>query len=359
MNRQRDGYYHYSGVIHVHTTESDGTRTLEEVAAIGQEAGLDFIMFSDHMTLSNRGAGKEGFYGRTLVTVGYEHNDAEDNNHYLLYDSPDVYPADMAVSDYVAAGARDGAIGIIAHPDEIRSRDGKYPPYPWTDWTVRGFSGIELWNQMSEWMERLSPYNQLLMAFSPRKSMVGPTSRLLKQWDEINRVRRCVGVASVDAHAFPVRMWPLTVEIFPYKVHFRCLRTCILLPEPMSADFSVAKKQLYDALRECRVYIANIRWGAPDGFTFVAQGGSSTAASGGELKNADDVHLEVATPDVADICLVRNGNALERRRGRQMRFEVREPGVYRVEAWKKGRAWILSNHIRIGVQDFGERADGD
>ncbi len=96
--------YCYSGAIHIHTTESDGTKTLEEVVALGQEVGLDFMMFSDHMTLSNREMGKEGFYGDTLVTVGYEHNDGQDIHHYLLFGTPGVYPADMNVRDYVAAG---------------------------------------------------------------------------------------------------------------------------------------------------------------------------------------------------------------------------------------------------------------
>jgi hypothetical protein len=349
MNRQQDGWYHYSGVIHVHTTESDGTKSIEEVAAIGQEFGLDFMMFTDHMTLSNRDKGKEGFYGHTLVTVGYEHNDPDDNNHYLLFDSPRVYPKEMPVGEFVAAGARDRAIGIIAHPDEIRNRLGKYPPYPWTDWSVEGFQGVELWNQMSEWMERLSTFNQLVMAFSPRKSMVGPTQRLLKQWDEISRLRKCVGVASVDAHAFPVRMWPLTVEIFPYKVHFKCLRTYVLLREPMSADFAMAKTQLYDALRDCRAYFANIRWGAPDGFTFVAHGGSEKVASGGGLKDVKDARIEIALPERAEIRLLRDGEMVLEANAHEAEYAVQGLGIYRVETWKRGRAWIFSNHIRIGV----------
>src|SRR5512143_2874220 len=102
-----DNWYYYAGVIHVHTTESDGTKSLEEVTAIAGEVGLDFVMFTDHMTLSNRDAGKEGFYNGTLAVVGYEHNDPEDNNHYLVFDSPAVYPRDMTAAEYVRAASRD------------------------------------------------------------------------------------------------------------------------------------------------------------------------------------------------------------------------------------------------------------
>ena len=40
-----------SGAIHVHTTYSDGSGTVPEVAAAAQEAGLAFVILSDHDTL--------------------------------------------------------------------------------------------------------------------------------------------------------------------------------------------------------------------------------------------------------------------------------------------------------------------
>ncbi|HEX2896734.1 MAG TPA: PHP domain-containing protein, partial [candidate division Zixibacteria bacterium] len=164
MAKKIGDWYNYSGAIHMHTTESDGTKPLEEVVAIGQKAGLDFMLFTDHMTLSLRDAGKEEFYGKTLVIIGYEHNDPQDKNHYLIFQSPRVYDEKFSVKQYVSAAAQDSAIGIMAHPDEIRDRLVEYPPYPWTDWSVEGFTGIELWNQMSEWMEKLTRFNKLLMS---------------------------------------------------------------------------------------------------------------------------------------------------------------------------------------------------
>ena len=274
MPKKCGDWYAYTGAIHIHTTESDGTKSLEEVVAIGRDAGLEFMMFSDHMTLSNREMGKEGFYDDTLVVIGYEHNDADDHHHYLLFESPRVYPADMSAAEYVTAGASDGALGVLAHPDEIRTALKEYPAYPWKDWSANGFVGVELWNQMSEWMERLTRFNKLVMSFSPRKSMVAPTDRILKKWDELNMTRKVVGIAGVDAHAFPIKVGPFTVEIFPYKVHFRCLRSHILLPERMSDDFDIAKKQLYDALRDCRTFFSNMRWGNAEEFEFCARSGA-------------------------------------------------------------------------------------
>lgn len=347
MVKRVGDWYQYSGAVHIHTTESDGTLPLEQVVEIGQRSGLDFMMFADHMTLSNRERGGEGIYGSTLVVIGYEHNDEADNHHYLLFDSPRVYSARFTAKEYVAAGAADNAIGIMAHPDEIRDIMPEYPPYAWHDWSVEGYTGIELWNQMSEWMERLTPRNKLVMAFSPRKSMIAPTDRILRTWDEISLRRKCVGIVGVDAHAFPIKVGPLKVEIFPYKVHFKCLRTHIILPEPMAPDLPTARKQLYDALRDCRVFGSNMRWGSADDFEFFADNGSERVPSGGTLALTSNTRLIVHTPHRATLRVIGNGQMVCEKHASALDYHIERPGIYRVEAWRGRRGWIFSNHIRI------------
>ncbi len=342
-------WYAYSGAIHIHTTESDGTRTLQEVVDIGRRAGLEYMMFSDHMTLSNRDNGLEGYYGDIPVVIGYEHNDLNDHHHYLLFESPRVYPELMSAREYVAAGAADNALGILAHPDEIRTAFAEHPAYPWTDWSSDGFVGIELWNQMSEWMERLTRYNRLLMSVSPRRSMQGPTDRILRKWDELNMSRKVVGLAGVDAHAFPIKVGPFTVEIFPYKVHFRCLRSHLLLPAKMSTDFDQAKLQIYDAIRDCRLFFSNMRWGAADNFEFFAESDSQRVTCGGSLLSPESVRLHVRLPSRAVIKLVHNGKYILIVDADRLEFRDVQPGLYRVEAWKGDRGWIFSNHIRIAI----------
>lgn len=347
MSHKVGQFYQYSGAVHIHTTESDGTKTLEEVVELGRQVGLDFMMFADHMGLTNREAGKEGFYGDTLVVVGYEHNDEDDNNHFVVFDSPGVYPADMTARQYVEAAAADKALGIIAHPIEHRPRVGKYPPYPWTEWSTDRFDGIEIWNQMSEWMEKLGRFNKLQMVLSPRKSMVGPTDELLRLWDDLNKKRRYVGIAGVDAHAFPVRVGPWTLEIFPYKVHFRCLRTNILLDEPLSKDFAEARQQLYQALRRSRVFNSNIRWGNTRGFEFLARTGSSVYTCGDSLPLTEEIGLQVQLPAKATLRLIHDGRVLAETYSNWLEYTVGRPGLYRVEAWKGKRGWIFANHIRV------------
>lgn len=347
MSEKIGDWYSYSGAIHIHTTESDGTKPLDEVISIGQSVGLEFMMFTDHMNLINKENGGEGLYDKTLVVIGYEHNDQNDEHHYLLFNSPVVYPEDMTPVEYVKAGDADKAIGILAHPDEIRDALADHPPYPWRDWNANQFQGIEVWNQMSEWMEKLTKYNKIPMVFSPRKSIISPTDRILKKWDDLSRHRKVSGIAGVDAHAFPIKIWPVTFEIFPYKVHFRSLRTHILLTEKMSSDFNIAKQQLYDAIVDCRMFFSNMRWGEADKFEFFAQNSSEKVICGGRLSDCNNSKITAKLPSKALIKLVHNGKTVLKVESDRIEYKDLRPGVYRLEAWKNNKGWIFSNHIRV------------
>ncbi|MFH2037732.1 MAG: histidinol-phosphatase [Candidatus Zixiibacteriota bacterium] len=347
--REVNGYFEYQGCIHIHTTASDGAKPLDEVAMIASSAGLDFIMVTDHMTLETRDEKKEGHYNETLVLIGYEHNDLEDCNHYLIFGSDSVFPENMAAGEYVAAAHREGALGIMAHPDEIRPMNSKYRPYPWTDWDVEGFDGLEIWNQMSEWMENLKSYNKLMMLFSPRKSLKAPTDRILTKWDELNLTRKVAGIAAADVHAFPYKIGPFKVVIFPYKVQFKALRLHLLLPEKLSVDLKTAQKQVYEAIRDCRFFNSNYRWGDAAGFQYTARQGGNTAINGGKLDFSDDCQIRIKCPRKGLIRLVGNGQMVAEANGDSLEYAVKRPGVYRVEVHKNKHGWIYSNHIRIGV----------
>jgi hypothetical protein len=336
-----------TGVIHIHTLDSDGTKTHEEVASIGQQVGLDFLLFTDHMTLKGLHEGKEGFYGNLLVLIGYEHNDREDCNHYLIFNHNEVLPASMGAADYVAAAAEKGALGIMAHPDEIRGRDARFRSYPWTAWDAEEFDGLEIWNQMSEWMENLRIYNRLKMVFSPRKCLRGPTGRILWKWDELSMKRKVVGIGSVDAHGFLYRAGPLRLTIFPYKVQFKSIRTHLLLTEPLSRDLTTAKCQVYDAIRNGRIFVSNYRWGEAHDFVFEIDSDSYSGVSGSEITLELNTKVRVSVPLRGRIRLIADGRLCAEAITKEFENKITDPGIYRVEVYRGKKGWIFSNHIRV------------
>jgi hypothetical protein len=149
--------------------------------------------------------------------------------------------------------------------------------------------------------------------------------------------------------AFPINVGPMTIEIFPYKVHFRTLKTHILLDKPMADDFETARDQLYQALLNCRVFCSNVRWGDADTFQFTAEADGRLVTCGDSLESHEGVMLKVELPRRATIKLIRDGREVIKTDSKRLEFGVSAPGLYRVEAWSGKRGWIFSNHIRIGV----------
>jgi hypothetical protein len=350
-NRPR--WYEYVGVMHIHSKDSDGTKSIPEIAKIGNELGLDFLFFTDHMTLKSLHLGREGWYGKSLAIIGYEIHDKDNKNHYLAFDIPEVLPGELSAQEYVKMVKEEGGFGIIAHPDEIRKAIPQFPSYPWTAWDAQGFDGIEIWNQMSEWMEKLTKINQLKMIISPRSALFSPTQRILGKWDELNKERKVVGVGGVDAHAHPIEIGPFKITIFPYKVQFQSIRSHILLDKPLSEDFQTARRQIFCALKNCNVFCSHFRWGDAKGFSFFAQSKTGIAKMGDEINLEDKVKFTVQTPRDAGISLFCDGELVKEAVGNRLDYQVKDKGNYRVEAFRKSsrcfakKGWIFSNHIRV------------
>lgn len=343
-----EDWHEYVGVVHIHSVDSDGSKSVPEIISVGQELGLDFLLFSDHMTLNSLHLGLEGWHGKTFVLVGYEMHDQNNINHYLAFDVNQILPGELTATEYVEAVKEMGGLGIIAHPDETRDIPG-FPPFPWTAWDAEGFDGIEIWNQMSEWMEGVNRINQFKMLVSPRRILTSPTPKTLRIWDELSQKRKVCGISGVDVHAYPYKLGPFTFVIFPYKVQFKSLRMHLLLRGRLAPDNAAAKKQIIGAIRDCRVFISNYRRGDARGFSFYATEGGRIAGIGESLSFAETVRFLVHTPDQCKIRLLRDGIHIREIKGRQLECETKQPGNYRVEAYKGKRGWIFSNHIRVSA----------
>jgi hypothetical protein len=287
-----------------------------------------------------------------LVLIGYEINDRDDHNHYLAFDVDQVLDPKLAAPEYVREIHRRGGLGFIAHPHEVRHAFDKYPPYPWTHWEVDEFDGIEIWNHMSEWMEELTKANRLKMILSPRKLLKGPSELTLKKWDELNARRLVVGIGAIDAHAYPYRLGPITIIIFPYKVQFKSIRTHLLMESPMSGELEADKRAVYKALRSGNLFVSNYRWGDARGFRFAALRGEEAVQMGQSVRCLHGVDLTVQTPADGRICLVRDGQRVAESYGRELFHRTDLPGVYRVEVYRRGKGWIYSNPIRL-IPDEG------
>ena len=208
-------------------------------------------------------------------------------------------------------------------------------------------------------------------------------------WDELTEQRKVVGVAGNDAHSNvgfyatylddgTVRLYECNGEELRVRKAGPVLRTALRVlpgpPEPgkelfrlqldpyersfgfVSTHLLVREKteeEFWQALARGHAYVS-FDWLAPSrGFTFVANDeDGDMAVMGDEIEHSLGLGLEVVTPALCRIYLVKNGKTVESwTDARHAAYRVSEPGTYRVEAHvflgKKLRPWIYSNPIYV------------
>jgi hypothetical protein len=346
-------WHEYLGSIHLHTTASDGAATHEEVASIASRAGLHFLIVTDHNVLTR---GVDGWYEDVLLLVGEEIHDRKrspEANHYLALGIEEPVIGDGTAPQAVidAVNAR-GGFGFLAHPFEHSPAFTGEPELPWLDWQVTGYTGLEIWNYMSEFKSYLhSKQRAVFFIYCPRAAMSGPFPETLAKWDELLEHRQVAAIAGSDAHGNEYRLGPLRRAILPYEHCFRAVRTHILTTEPFEGNLDHDRALVYDALRRGSCFVTYDGIGDATGFRFTAHRGGSTATMGQEVTPDGEVALEVTSPLKAELRILRNGRVVSSTRGKLLRYVTAEDGVYRVEAYRpylfKRRGWVFTNPIYV------------
>ena len=355
-----DGIHEIVGAVHLHSNYSDGTLKIPEIAQLAEEKALDFLMFSDHNTLEPRRRGLEGWYGDVLVIIGCEINDSQNQNHYLAFRIDQEIPPEVGAKTYVKRVRELGGFGVIAHPAEKRDFSETYPPYPWTDWDAEGYDAIEIWNQLSEWMEGFTRRNYLWRLIHPLRSIRFPVQETMERWDRMNASRRIVGIGGIDVHCFKYKLFGIIpMEIYPYKVQFRSIRTHLLLNEPFRGaknrpPFDKMENKIFDALSAGRCFVSNHRVGDAQGFRFWAETQSQTVDMGRRVPVGDELSFNAQVPLEGDIRMLKDGNVVHRVKGNKLDFRAHAPGVYRIEVFRMKRGWIYSNPIVITESSTGD-----
>lgn len=352
MKKHSDQIYELAGVIHLHTEYSDGSSTYKVLRDTAREVELDYLVVTDHMTLKAKDDGEEGLEKGLYTIIGYEHNDIYKKNHYLAIGCNKVVSEQEDVFQYVRAIKDQGGIGFMAHPAEKRNYFKQYPSFPWTDWDVKGVDGIEIWNQMSEWVENLKSYFSFIRIFYPRRFHRGAPKKVIKNWDRLNLKRFVSGIGGVDAHTFKHSFLGFKFEIFPLKVELKGIRNYIYLKSnPDVQSFEENKKDIIAALKNGHGFIGYFRRGDAAGTLIELVGGDNKRYLPGLNEEVPKLpaKLEVSIPSEAEIRFILNGRVINSKNGSKASFTINQKGLYRIEVFKGKDAWIYSNPFPVGV----------
>ena len=348
--------YDYTGVIHFHSLYSfDGRVSIEEIIKAAGENGLDFLMLTDHSTLGARKDGFEGWNGGILLVVGQEitprfnHYLAFDINEELIFNENDI---ECKPQDYIDRVNALGGIGFIAHPDHEGTKKFHVKHFPWQDWSVYGYTGMGVWDFMTDWQSTLKSLPSALIAYLfPAYVLKGPRDKTLERWDHLNKEGRVVGIGELDNHDTPRKILGITVGVFPFKRAFRFTRTHLLLDNPLKGKAEEDIKALLNALANGRAYVAMEYFRDAKGFSLSLSDFNREVTMGDEFSLKGEALLNVKIPEKGKIRIIHDSRLFAETIDKNITCKILQRGIYRAEVYLKVRGryrpWIFSNPVYV------------
>ena len=349
------------GAYHIHSERSDGSGSVDGIAAAASRAGLQFIILTDHGD-GTRAPDPPGYRHGVLTIDAVELNTT--GGHYAALGLPGAapYPVAGTPEAVIEDVHRLGGFGIAAHPGSPR------PSLAWQAWHT-AFDGLEWINADSEWRdEEWAPIARTLLTYPVRAAesiaaLLDRPDGVLAKWDEATRTRRVIALAGADAHArlaFRARTDPdlstFHVPLPGYESSFRAFSNHVVLDRPFIGDPAIDALHLLDAIRQGRSFTVIDGLASPGGLDFTATGGPHGARVGEDLAAGGTVSLRarLAAPPGTTLVLFRDGTRASTTREELASGIAVEQGVYRIEAYlpsppgSRPVPWLLSNPIYVG-----------
>ena len=351
-----------TGAFHVHSQVSDGTGTIAEIAQAAVEAGLQFVVMTDHGN-GTRPLQSPQYYAGVLMIDGVEIS--TDQGHYAAVGfTQSPYPLAGHARAVIEDVRRLGGFGFAAHPGSPK------PALRWDDWAAP-FDGLEWLNADSEWRDELwGPLARSVVTypFRPAESLAAVLDRpssVMAQWDRLTRQRRVPAIAGADAHArlgFKQNTEPYVdreiARIPSYRTSFEAFKNRVILDQALTGDPAFDTILVLGAMREGRTFTTIDGLAQFEGFEASATSGTRVARVGEhlDLNGRAIIEARVAGPEGTLLQILRDGDVVHQATEAAIRFEVGDqPGAYRIEAHlpSGGSAsvpWIVANPFYIGMR---------
>ncbi len=346
------------GAVHVHSRRSDGSGTVEEIAAAAARAGLRFVVFTDHGD-GTRPPDPPAWHSGVLCIDAVEVSTF--GGHVVaLGIQAAPYPLGGEAADVVEDIHRLGGVAIAAHPTSPKAA------LAWHDRDAP-VDGIEWLNGDTEWRdESAMSLARVLLTYPWRGPeslalLLDPPAEALGRWNTLAARRQVFALAVPDAHArvgLPGESGDERsrfLAVPSYEQMFRSL-SIALDAVVLTGDAPADAATVLAAVKSGRFY--STVDGLARGMTleFRAIRGDETFAPGDRLPPGDGpVMLRAAwtAPAGAEAVLLRDGQVTQSARVSPLTWTATEGhGVYRAEIRWPGtpepRYLAVSNPIYLG-----------
>jgi hypothetical protein len=300
------------------------------VADLAKSAQIDFVVLGDPVKPGDSDFGIGGFTSDILFIPGGAF--AVGGGEIIAMNPRAAIAPNLSPADLIAAIHDQGGLAIAVDPAKFASS---------ADYALA--DAIEVYNQRSAWIAQSQASLYLRAIFFG-------TDRFLSSLD----VRPDANFALYDKMTAGARVTMLAglgqaddLPVFGTKVGtleqlFLFCTTHFIARERDTAP-------LLEALRLGHAYVSFDYLGYVGAFAFFAQNGESKTIMGDEVQSAPGLTLKAELPAQADrIVMYRDGSEIaSAENALKLEFTPKSLGAYRVEAYRNGRMWILSNPVYV------------
>lgn len=337
--------YNSIGAIHIHSVYSDGTGDIESISKAAKNAGLDWIIVTDHNSFEI----EEGIYNGVYVIKGEEIS-PKDENHYLALGINKYIQPNVNAKHNIEAVKLNGGFGFAAHADESDYRRNSHQPIKWTNKNITP-DGVEIWNWFSEWADNLNDRNIFSLAYAylfKHNLVKEANATTIKWWDKLNNTSDKIipAIGGIDVHALKIKGYVIPVTIFPYQDMFKTIVNVISSNKPFAKDFETRKTQILEAIKTGRNLIIN-RVVSKEIPIFKISNKNQTVTNGESISLDNETLLNVQTKKKGSIKIFHNGKEIKSVISNSIKMLLNEVGKYRVEIKFGKRGFAYSNPIIV------------
>ncbi len=322
------GFHDYRGIVDLPIKTSGMDQS--GIADLAKTAQIDFIFLADRVQAGDSDFGIAGFSNDILFITGGAFD--VDGSRIIGVNLHEPVKPNLAPNDLISAIHDQGGLAIAADPAKFASSE---------DCALA--DAIEVYNQRSTFLAQ-SPTTLYLRAifFGTDHFLSGLDLRPdanLALYDRMTAGARVSMLAGMGA-ADNLNVFGTKVGTLPQLFLF--CTTHLLARERDTAP-------ILEALRLGHSYASFDYLGYVGAFAFFARVGDTTTMMGDEVRLAPGLALKTELPAPADrIAMYQNGaEVASAENASTLEFAPKSPGAYRIEAYRNGKMWILSNPVYV------------
>ena len=391
--KTQTGFTDFKAIMHAHADDSAHTGgSRPEILKAAKSTGVNIILLTDHAR-PPRDFINDSWRG---IREGVLFIPGSESEGFLVYPQKSIIREYINKSwkgpeEYIRMFRQVGGNLFLSHVEE---RD---------KWATDELDGLEIYNNHTDFMdeaeflfwlrgsftnpERLLLIEKMLAEYGMEVfgSSQDYLPQIIAKWDRDSINHRLTGVAANDCHHNQVytvkavspdaievniigdppmkittQQSPKIAEMLKGKNPGDLIARLDFDPYERSMNFvstHILSKELNeeavrDSLKNSRAYVSHDWLCDPSGFAFIAEkNGKRAAVMGDEISFSKGLKLRVEASNTATIKLFRNGQPISESKSSEFNFDLKEPGIYRVELWLEidgeMRPWIYSNQIRV------------